>query len=280
MAKAEKQQYMTDLEAMYQRHLQGAGDDVRNGVLVYRTRTIKSGDMLECISYPVFKQRGTARAAREKVTGAAQQEVNRRNAVRRMERLVQCNFGRNAVFVTCTFDSPVSEDEGARQLDLYLAKLRRAARKAGGELKYVAVTERAGTGRIHHHMVLEGVTRDTAEEKWTHGYCNAKRYQPRESQFVGLVRYMLKYKSTQDALVGKRIRASHGLRMPVERVSDHKISIRKMERMAEDMQVQGMQILRRIYPGYETHEHPVIRRSDFVPGAYLYVRMWREDASA
>lgn len=269
---------MSALEAMYMEHLEG-GQDIRSGVVCYRTRTIKSGDMLECISYPVYKKQSHARAMREKVTGAAQAEINRRNAVRNVERLVQCNFGKNAVIVTCTYEGAAPEEEDAeKELTKYLQRLRRAARKAGGELKYVAVTERASTGRVHHHLLLEGVDRDTAENKWHRGFCNARRYQQRAEQFVGIVRYMLKHRSTQDKLVSKRIRISHGMVRPVETVSDHKISIRKMEQMAEDMQDAGVQILQRVYRGYALHERPDIRRSDFMPGAYLYARMWRETA--
>ena len=281
MEKQANDRYMTALEEMYDQHLNGETDDVRSGVVCYRTKTIKAGDMLECISYPVYKNRSDKRAMREKATGAAQQAVNRRNAVRRMERLVQANFGKNAVIVTCTYEGVNPEaEEGEKQLDLYLARLRRAARKQGNELKYVAVTERASTGRIHHHMIVEGVDRDTAEGKWRQGYCNARRYQQREGQFVGIVRYMLKYNSTQDQLVSKRIRTSHNLVRPVETVSDHKISIRKMERMAEDMQEAGVQILQKVYAGYVMQERPEIRRSDFLPGAYLYARMWREASNA
>lgn len=272
---------VTELEAMYMQHIDGQGDDVRGGVVCYRTRTIKSGDMLESICYPVYKKRDQLRAGREKVTAAAQQEVNRRNAVRRMERLVQCNFTRAAIIVTCTYEGKNPDEENAEhQLDLYLGRLRRAARKQGNELKYVAITERASTGRIHHHMIVEGVDRDTAENKWRHGFCNARKYQQRTEQFVGIVRYMLKYRSTQDQLVSRRIRTSQGMVRPVETVSDHKVSIRKMERMAQDMQDGGMAILARVYAGYVCHERPDIRRSEFMPGAYLYARMWRETTSA
>lgn len=280
MAKKESKQYMTDLEALFDQHVTGAGDDVRTGVLVYRTRTIKSGDMLECITYPVVVQKNTVRAAREKVTRAAQQEVNRRNAVRRVERLVHANFGKNALIVTCTYAKPVTEEEGAHQLDLYLQRLRRAAKKEGQELKYIAVTEVSSTGRVHHHMILEGVRREEAEGKWRKGFCNARSYQKNDTQFVGIVRYMLKYRATQDAVAGnKRIRCSLGLKHPVEKVSDHKISVRKMERIAEECTVQGMQILQKVYPGYVTMEKPDVRRSDYLPGAYMYARMWRENST-
>lgn len=280
MAKKESKQYMTDLEALFDQHMEGESDDVRSGVLVYRTRTIKSGDMLECIAYPVVARRGTVRAAREKVTREAQQEVNRRNAVRRVERLVHANFGKDALIVTCTYAKPVTEETGAHQLDLYLQRLRRTAKKAGKELKYIAVTEVSSTGRVHHHMILEGICRQEAEEKWRKGFCNARSYQKNDTQFVGIVRYMLKYRATQDAVaVNRRIRCSLGLKHPVEKVSDHKISIRKMERIAEECTVQGMQVLQKLYPGYVTLERPDVRRSDYMPGAYLYARMWRTQST-
>lgn len=275
VARKEAQRYMTALESMYMRHMQG-GDDVRSGVVCYRTRTVRSGDMLECITYPVYKQQQHRRSVRAQKTGAAMQEVNRRNAVRRMERLVQCNFGRDAIILTCTYEGQKPEQDAAEhQLDLYLGRLRRAARRGGRELKYVAVTECASTGRVHHHLIVEGVSRDEAENKWHSGFCNARRYQQRTEQFIGIVRYMLKYRSTQDALVSRRIRVSHGMLQPVETVSDHRVSLRKMEQICRDMQDGGAEVLRRVYPGYDLHERPEIRRSDFMPGAYMYARLWR-----
>lgn len=276
MAKLESKQYMTDLEALYTEHLGEEKADVRDGVLCYRVRTIKSGDMLESMVYPVYKKRGSVRGAREHVTREAQLMVNRRNAVRRMERMVQCNFTRDAIFVTCTYRQDPDREMADRQLDLYLQRLRRAAKKNGQELKYVAVTEQASTGRIHHHMLLEGVSRETAEGKWRQGFCNAKQYQQNKTQFVGLVRYMLKNRRTQDEAVCRRIRTSQGMVMPRETVSDHKVSIRKMEQICEDMQEKGAEILMQTYPGYAAEGRPDIRRSEFLPGAYMYVRMWRE----
>ena len=276
MARAESAKYMTDLETLYTEHLGDERMDVRDGVLCYRVRTIKSGDMLESMVYPVYKKRGSVRAARERATGEAQLMVNRRNAVRRIERMVQCNFTHEAIFVTCTYRQDPDRDMADKQLDLYLQRLRRAAKKQGRELKYVAVTEQASTGRIHHHMLLEGVSRETAEGKWKQGFCNAKQYQHNKTQFVGLVRYMLKNRRTQDEAVCRRIRTSQGMLMPRETVSDHKVSLRKMEQICEDMQEHGVKILTSIYPGYQMEERPDIRRSEFLPGAYMYVRMWKE----
>ena len=280
MAKKESRQFYTDMEALFDRHMQGESDDVRSGVLVYRTRTIKSGDMLECITYPVYVQKNRVRAAREYVTKEAQQNVNRRNAVRRVERLVHANFGKNALIVTCTYRQAVTEEEGAHQLDLYLQRLRRTAKKQGTDLKYICVTEVSSTGRVHHHMILEGIDRETAEKKWAKGFSNARSYQRNDRQFVGIVRYMMKYRSTQDAAAaGRRVRCSLGLKRPEERVSDHNISIRKMERIAEECSVQGIAVLQKAYPGYVTETQPEVRRSDYLPGAYMYARMWRADSA-
>jgi hypothetical protein len=278
VAKVENKRYMSDLEALYQQHVDGQTDDVRTGVLVYRTRTIKSGDMLEVMAYPVFVQKNAVRAARENVTKVAQQKINMQNAVRRVERLVHANFGKHALFVTCTYGKAVTEEVAAHELDLYLQRLRRSAKRDGQELKYVAVTEVSSTGKIHHHMLLEGVDREVAEGKWRKGFTNVRKYQKNEKQFVGLVRYMLKWRSTQESAACGRIRTSQGLKRPVERVSDHKISIRRMERIAEECNVQGVEILQKMYKGYFAQERPEIKRSEYLPGAYMYARMWKEDS--
>ena len=58
-------------------------------------------------------------------------------------------------------------------------------------------------------------------------------------------------------------------------VSDHKISKRRMRRIAEDINANGRQILESVYPGYKLSELPHIRWSPYVDGVYLSARMIR-----
>ena len=277
----------TELEMLYQEEPVGGVDRewIRDGVLLYRTKTIKSGDMIEAVCFPYTGHRSGARAAREHVTRAAQQRVNMRNARRRILRKVQCNFGPGAAFVTLTYAEMPREEQAEKELDRYLARLRGAAKKDGGKLQYVAVTEISSTGRVHHHILVEGVTRETAERKWRKGFVNSRQYQANPSGFAGLVAYMLKKNSTvrgsndeDEEIRNRRIRCSKGLKEPRESVSDHKISKSRMERIACEAEEQGREIFERLYPGYEMRERPTVLRSEWMPGAYVYARLWKKGA--
>ena len=251
---------------------------IRDGVLLYRTRTIRSGDMIEAEAYPLVAHRPD-RAARQERTREAMRRINARMIRRRLIRKAEINFDKStSVFVTLTYQEQPGEDEAARALDRYLGRLRYAAKKRGEQLKYIAVTEISGKGRVHHHILLDGVTRDEAEGKWRNGFANGKVYQEHAGGFGGLISYMTKYRSTVEAEDGgrrTRIRCSKGLIGPRVTVSDHKISRRKMERVAVEAEESGREILERMYPGYEMRERPTVRRSEFYPGAYLYAVLWR-----
>ncbi len=277
----------TELEMLYQEEPVGGGDRdwIRDGVLLYRTKTIKSGDMIEAVCFPYTGRRSGNRAARMNVTREAQRRVNMRNARRRILRKVQCNFGPGAAFVTLTYAEMPEEQEAEKELDKYLARIRWAAKKAGEQLKYVAVTEISSTGRVHHHILLEGVSRETAERKWKRGFVNSRQYQANPSGFAGLVSYMLKKDSTvrgsndeDEEIRNRRIRCSKGLKEPRESVSDHKISKSRIERIACEAEEQGREIFERLYPGYEMRERPTVRRSEWMPGAYVYARLWKKGA--
>ena len=61
------------------------------------------------------------------------------------------------------------------------------------------------------------------------------------------------------------------------RVSDRKVSRRRLALLAEDIMRDGRAILEKLYPGYRVAEPPIVRFSDFVAGAYIYARMRRRD---
>jgi len=268
----------SELEALFDIEDGVDREVIRDGVLVYRTRTIRSGDMIEAEAYPLVTRRPD-RAARQERTREAVARVNQKMIRRRLIRKAQINFSREtSVFLTLTYAQQPSEEAAARALDRYLGRLRYWVRRHGAELKYIAVTEISSTGRVHHHILLDGIPRDEAEEKWRGGFVNGRKYQDNPAGFTGLVRYMTKYRSTADPESGERrtrIRCSKNLIGPRVTVSDHKISRRKMERVACEEEESGREILERMYPGYEVRERPVIRRSEFYPGAYLYAVLWR-----
>ena len=58
---------------------------------------------------------------------------------------------------------------------------------------------------------------------------------------------------------------------------DHKISRRRVEKLAAETQYAAKEIFERLNPGFWLVEQPEIKVSDYVPGAYIYARMRRKE---
>ncbi len=206
----------------------------------------------------------------------AMRRINLEECRRRIIRMAQCNFTRRAVFVTLTYAQDPEEEQAQRELGKYL---RRCKYAAGGRFRYIAVTEVGKNGRIHHHILAEGVSRETLEMKWRGGYANSRVFQENKGGFQGLVRYMLKKNSTMgdedEGVWKRRIRTSQGMVMPTVKVRDRKISIRRLGIIAEEAQAGGQETLERVYYGWRCQERPRVRTSCYLPGAYMYAVMWR-----
>lgn len=246
--------------------------------LFYRVKTIKSGDMLECEIYPIWIQRYEAsRAKRVSKTRLAQRNLNDKNAKKLIIRIINTNFTADDLAVDLTYrgDLP-NEDQARRDIQNYIRRIKDYRRKHGlPELKYVYVIEfddtEGGRKRIHHHMIMNSMDRDVLEKLWGKGYANSRRLQPNEFGLEGIARYM-----TKDPRGTKRWSASRNLESPKVTIADHKVTKRRVEKIAryEDT---AQDIFQKLYPGYAFNDIK-IKYSDFVSGAYLYVRMRKSGA--
>lgn len=199
---------------------------VRPGVLGYRTKTTKSGNMLESEVFPLWETGAEAKRARRHVSREAQRRLNDRNAVRKLVRLVACNFGRDDLMVTLTYgDEGIPDFRGVqRDVRNFIRRLKDRRVKAGlDELKYIysvegfrheaadtaeqealpgvfeqapEIVERKGgvSPRPHVHMILSGgLERDVIENLWGRGWANCRQLQPdRYTGLEALSRYMVK----------------------------------------------------------------------------------------
>lgn len=239
----------------------------------YRARTIRAGDQLEVEIYPLWDTGAEARTAKCRATGEAQRNVNARNARKRLERLLNANFTREDLSLTLTYGAGVPNlAQARRDMQNFVRRVKAAYKRLGlPSPKYVYVMEYGSDGRkkrVHHHMVLSGgMDRDALEALWKHGRANADRLKPDEYGLTALARYI-----TKESHGGKRWAASRNLKKPRITVSDTKISRRRVEQMAEDMECAAPAIFTKLFPDY-VYTDCVIRRSDFVSGAYVYARM-------
>lgn len=247
---------------------------ISDGVLLYRTKVIKSGDLMEVAAYPIIKQGHGIRAPRRQATRQAQKKVNEREMRRRLLRKAEANFSHRSLFVTLTYREDPGEEQAHKDLSNYLRRLKY---KTGKKLKYIAVTEIGHNGRVHHHVLLDGVPRETTEQAWKEGYVNCRRYQHSRQGFAGLINYMTKKNSTLDpggeGIGRRRIRCSTGLKEPEVRIYDHKLTRKRMQAIAEESGTGCAMSLERAFRGYRLTEPPNIFTSWYLPGAYLYAVM-------
>lgn len=98
------------------------------------------------------------------------------------------------------------------------------------------------------------------------------RIQPDNNGLKRLGQYLTKQRRRR-----RRWGRSRGLKEPVVRIADRKISPRRQERIAREIETAAREIYERLYAGYVLVERPRVRYSDFVPGAYISARMRRRD---
>ena len=248
------------------------------GVLMQKTRTVKSGDYIDVEIFPVI-DREYDRTEKRKPTPERMRAVNLRNARKQLTRLCQCNFGPGDLFSTFTCKDPCSGEEMQRITRNFIARLRREYRKAGKELRYIYVIESTGDGdrqRHHIHMILNGgLDRDAIEKIWRHGLANSRRIQDQDMGLGGLAVYMTRAKAGQEKALKRRWAASRGLKKPVVTESKSKFSRAAAARIAQAVSLDARAEFEKRYPGYRLVEQPLVRYSDFLPGVYIYATMKR-----
>ena len=236
--------------------------------------------MLEVEAYPLWLNARGGRGKKNNESRKAQSNLNDKNAVKHVIRLVNTNFTKEDMWATLTYSDgrlPADPEQAKKDMQNYIRRLKRYIKKHDlPELKYVYVTEyendeKKGKKRIHHHMIMNFSDRDVAEELWNGGgRTQTRRLQPDEFGLEGLTRYI-----TKDKKGTKRYTPSRNLKQPKVTIADSKLTRRKAEKIATD-QVLVNEFFEKMYKGYHFNDIQV-KYSKFVSGAYLYVRMKRID---
>ena len=291
-----------DCEVLFDMSVTGRLEaDWRMGVLHQRTRTVKHGPMLDMACFPVWDtataQRAKSEAKRE-AHKRAQDALNRKNARKKLIRLVNANFGSEDLIVCCEYalgKQPQDDGQAAKDIRNYIKRILYKRKKRGlPAMRYIYITEvtvseKFGV-RYHHHVIMSGgISREEAEDCWIKkhgGRCNAKRAQPGEKHLAGFACYLTldkrnrtmeaDGKNPQEKAMRKGWVSSKNLFDPEKHATeaDKKISIRKAQRIAETMEDFGnaKEILERLYPEYELLEVEA-RRSRWTAGVYIYAQM-------
>lgn len=248
-----------------------------HGRFFMRKQIWRCGPFIEAELYPVFQKPGVRRA-KSKPTSAIQQELNRRNAERKLTRTVHTNFTAGDYALSLTFRERQETDQALEKLRKYLRKLRKEYRDAGTELKYIYIIERGKSGRVDIHLILNaGIGRDRLEELWTHGYANAKRLRFTEKGVEALTKYMTKQgRRTQERLTYRRWSGSRNLVQPVAEVVDSG-SVAEAEGLASEIERRDAQeTARRMFPGFELTEATAVHNGAN-HGLYVTLELCRRE---
>jgi len=265
-------------------HLESLRD---TDILKYHTQFIRSGPMLEIAVYPVWKtSKAKVTATIPKPSRRAQENLNNKNAQRRITRLMNANFTKQDIWATFTYDDanlPKSEREAQRNIQNYIRRLQTYIKRHRlPDLKYVYVTEyieaTRGNGRVHHHIVMNFPDRDTAEKIWTKGgRKQTRRLQPDDYGLEGLARYISKEKADTDTRKhSKKFATSLNLQKPEMGIKENLIRKRKAEAVALDQNSAAAMFediaQKALKQGYSFLDMEV-KYSRYVSGVYIYVRM-------
>ena len=114
-------------------------------------------------------------------TTPKQKRLNTKRAKRYFESIVEANFKSHRDFyITLTFSNenyPADEKAAHRAVKNWIARLNYKRKKKGMDsCKYIIVFEMSKTGRMHFHILMDGILdRDTVEDEWKLGRCNTQR---------------------------------------------------------------------------------------------------------
>lgn len=258
----------------------GADNVLRPGnVGRYRCKTVKHGERLDVEIFPIWNTASEAKEARKAAkTKKAQAAVNDRNSHKRIERLVNENFDRGDIRIDLLYDDDhlPTRDVAERDIRNYIRRVKSYRRKHGmSELKYVYSIEYADAEGVekrgHHHMIMSGMDRDDAEKLWGKGRSNADRLQPDpDGGFAGAALYIVKCGPRSKGK--RRYSCSKNLKPPRVTTADNKISRRRANELAADIDQYPKELFEKLYPGYVFTEVK-IKTSEYVAGVYIYAKM-------
>lgn len=247
-------------------------------VVKYRTKTIKSGNIVECEIYPIWDTRSAySRAKKTKESRDAQKRLNAKNTLKKAIRLVNANFTDNDYWATFTYKDdklPKSVEQAEREMAKFIRRLRDYAAKHNfPDLKYFYTTEFNDDPsrkkiRVHHNLIFNFPDRDIAEELWRNGGRNSiRRLVADDNGYEGLVRYILK-----DPRGSKSYVTSRNLKKPQITVADCKLTRRRVWRVTSGL-VTPQSIFEPMFKGKCRLTSFTAKTSNYVTGAYLYAKM-------
>ena len=256
-------------------------------------------NFLEVDIYPYTKtqqevSRGK-RGKRKKISIPKQKNLNDKNARRYLIQLLNSNFTKDDLHISCTYaysEHPDSLEDAEKEARNFIRRVNYLRKKKGlPTSKYVNIMEYTfvkGTEtpkHIHHHIVMSGgLDRDEIEDLWRRkkergqkvgkkiGRINADRLQLDENGLAALAAYLTKEPNKK-----KRWSSSQNLIRPIEASpNDHKYSKRQIEKIAKGYV--DDEYWKKKYPGWHItdRDYGIQISHNERSGYYIYLRLKKD----
>lgn len=186
----------------------------------YMLEICVAGKTIEICKYYTYRAhiKGEKRAKKEKPTKEAQKRVNLRKAEKELRRTMNENFEDGDLLVRLDFSQrPAGSAEMQALISSAMGSMKKKAKKAGVDLKYIYVKEVGPRGGRHVHVMMTRVGTEVIRKCWPHGGIHID---PLNSggQYRKVAAYFVKYaartEETEGKLIGKRWYPSRGLKRP------------------------------------------------------------------
>lgn len=246
------------------------------GKTFLRETVYVAGEYIEGDIYPVFQPPGKRRK-KCRPTSAIQARLNQRNAERKLTRLIHANFTERDLTLHLTYRQdtlPDTVDAAKKDVQNFIRRAKRKYRAAGIEVKYIYVTEKSSSGRVHHHLIISGgVDRDDLEALWGKGYANSHRLQLNDEGAAPLAKYVTKQHKVRWSY--KRWTGSRNLVQPEMLQLDGAMTMDDVREAADAIdEGTGKQWLEARHPGYRCVSCEV-ERNLINRGVYIRYHMRR-----
>lgn len=174
---------------------------------------ILSGDVLEYIQ-TFSPNYGNHKSRKKKVSKSTIKQImiNEKNAINKVARKINANFGKGDIFLTLTYEGHVPKYEQAKKdLVNFLRRVKYYRKKHGmPPLKYIGTTEYQDT-RAHHHIIMSAMSLDVISSLWKLGGAYITKLYSRE--YSGLAKYISKEPRRKS--YARRWTGSRNLKAPV-----------------------------------------------------------------
>lgn len=165
------------------------------------------------------------RNKKNKETKLSVREYNRRMAERNLSMLLNYNFGQGDMHIVLTYRDLPDAERAKKSLKNFLDRLRRAYRKAGVTLKWIAATEYKNK-RPHHHIIInQGKSLGEVIKIWGNGILRCSVLDE-SGDYRQLASYLIKEtdKTFRNPDAMQRLRFSHSKSVVYPPIKEEEVS--------------------------------------------------------